>query len=117
MKPEPQKRPFDTPGRGRLPHDSLSFHRPKVKPENVQKSLKYKGKQLSLFMFLSFTPTHPRDARARVCARGGGERVKPEWFLPGHFRQVIPAGTVAIPTSVCFDSPSPNGEPAHVHAV
>lgn len=83
MKPEPQKRPFDTPGQGRLPHDSPLFHQRRVKPEIDANSHIYRKEKNSLFMFLSFTPTHPRKARTRVYARGGGERVKLEWFLPG----------------------------------
>ncbi len=63
-----------------IPQVSPWFHRAGVKPENVGKSHIYKKKQLSLFMFLPFTPTHPRDARPRVsaCVREeGGEKVKP----------------------------------------
>lgn len=67
-------------------HASPLFHQRSVKPENDGNSHIYRKKETSLYMSLSFTPTHPRDARTRVYARErgvGGERVKPEWFLPG----------------------------------
>lgn len=66
---------------GHVSHDSLKVHPAKVKHENGRKGHEYKEKQLSLFMFLPFTPTHPRNARPRVsaCVREeGGERVKLE---------------------------------------
>ncbi|QDT34004.1 hypothetical protein Mal48_32610 [Thalassoglobus polymorphus] len=67
--------------------------------------------------------THvPASARERERARdppaksAKRQKVPSAWFLPGHVSQVIPAGTATIPTRVCFDSPSPNGEPVYVHA-
>lgn len=75
---------------GRIPQSSLRFHQPKVKRGNVGNSHKYRKKENSLFMFLSFTPTHPRDARTRAyaCLRGvGGEKVKPD-------RRMVPSRRV-----------------------
>lgn len=64
--------------RVKLPLDSLKVHPPKVKHENAANDRINRKKKNSHFMFLSFTPTHPRKVRTRVYARGGGERVKPE---------------------------------------
>lgn len=71
--------------RVKFPLDSPKVHPLRVKHENAANDRIYRKKKNSLFMFLSFTPTHPRKARTRVYARGGGERVKLEtqWFLPG----------------------------------
>lgn len=58
---------------GHVSHDSHKVYQTGVKHENARNSHKYKEKNISLFMFLSSTPTHPRDARPRVpaCVREG----------------------------------------------
>lgn len=53
---------------GHVSHDSHKVHQAGVKHENARNSHKYKEKNISLFMFLSSTPAHPRDARPCVSA-------------------------------------------------
>ena len=45
--------------RVKFPLDSPKVHPPKVKHENAANDRIYRKKKNSLFMFLSFTPTHP----------------------------------------------------------
>ena len=59
-----------------FPQVSPTFHPLRVKREIAGKGLYIKENNNSLFIFHPFTPTHPRDARPRVCAcvrEGGGK--------------------------------------------